>query len=393
MSESMRLENFSINTNAIFGINASLMVPEKVSEFGFSKVGVIIDEKIATLPIAGSLFETWNSKGLRPVKVYHSRTGIEPDYNYVDEVTEEFRSANLDLLIGIGGGSVLDLTKGVGILLRNTGKSIVYRGMNKVSKPGVPVVLIPTTAGTGSEVTKTASFIDNNSKTKLGINGKYVGCLMSFLDPSLITSCPPSVTISSGLDALVHATEAITAKTTNRISMFFGLEAMRLLFSSLPIAVSQPENLDARGDSLLGSYYAGIAMMNAGGGPASGVSYPVGVFYGVPHGIAGGVFLRGVFEQNIKKGYTGYSILFDGLNSSNFEKLNEIEKSIEFLTLFNNFYEKIGAPNTLREWGINNMSDVEKLVDITMSQRIENLELNPVPYGKNDLTLLLKGIL
>ena len=381
----MMLENFLINTNAIFGINASLMVPEKVSQFGFSKVGVIIDEKIATLPIAGSLFESWNSKDLRPVKIYHSRAGIEPDYDYVDEVTEEFRSANLDLLIGIGGGSVLDLTKGVGILLRNTGKSINYRGMNKVSKPGVPVVLLPTTAGTGSEVTKTASFIDNNSKTKLGINGKYVGCFMSFLDPSLITSCPPSVTISSGLDALVHATEAITAKTTNRISIFFGQEAMRLLFSSLPIVVSQPENLDAREDSLLGSYYAGIAMWNSQGGLSSGISYPLGVHFGVPHGFAGGLLLPHVVAFNVSHGYfDGYAHIYEHIDGSREDLKDVTAKASAFCDALFELYQMLDVPANLSTWGFGKDS-ISLLTDLTFEQRKETIDNNPVSFAKKDV--------
>ena len=108
------------------------------------------------------------------------------------------------------GGSTLDLAKGVAILTRNPGRGIDYRGMNTVASPGIPVVLIPTTAGTGSEVTETASFIDSATGVKFGINGRHVGCLFAVLDPTFVATCPPSATVSAGLDALVHAVEAAT---------------------------------------------------------------------------------------------------------------------------------------------------------------------------------------
>ena len=386
------IEHFSISTNTYFGVNASLKVPDYLTELGFERPGVIIDETIATLPPFNLLLERWLEQGLRPLKVFHSRSIMEPDYDYLDEVTDHFRLIEPDILLGIGGGSVLDLAKGVGILLRNPGRGMDYRGMDKVTRPGVPVALIPTTAGTGSEVTKTASFIDKASQTKLGINGKYVDCLVTFLDPSLVTSCPPSLTICAGLDSLVHAIEAVTTKTANAISILFGFEAVRLLFEALPVAIEQPVNSEARAHTLLGSHYAGIAMWNAQGGPASGISYPVGVHFGVPHGFAGGILLPHVVAFNLAQGYTSvYARLYERLNDGHSVDGDDIAKATSFHDSLFELYRRLNAPRTLARWNIGRDA-VQELTDLTMAQRKESLDFNPVSFAKEDVIGLLEAV-
>lgn len=387
-----QIEHFKISTNTYFGVNASLMVPDYLTKLGFERPGIIIDETIAPLPPFNSLHKRWLEQGLVPIKVFHSRSTMEPDYDYLDEVADEFRLIEPDILIGIGGGSVLDLAKGTGILLRNPGRGIDYRGIDKVTHPGIPVVLIPTTAGTGSEVTKTASFIDKESQTKLGINGKYVDCLISFLDPYLLTSCPPSVTISSGLDSLVHAIEAVTTKTANAVSIVLGVEAVRLLFAALPVAIAQPDNLEVRAHTLLSSHYAGIAMWNSQGGPASGISYPLGVHFGVPHGFAGGILLPHVVAFNVARGYTsGYARLYERLNDTHSGAGDNVAKATAFRDSLFELYHRLDAPFTLNQWSINRDA-VEVLTDLTMAQRKETLDLNPVPFSKEDVTVLLEAL-
>jgi len=144
------------------------------------------------------------------VSSFKSRSSEEPDYDYLDRTADFFREMKIDCIIGIGGGSACDLAKGIGVLLKNPGKGVEYRGFNKVKFPGVPVILVPTTAGTGTEVTKTAVFTDKKEIRKLGINGKNVGAFFGVLDPLVLIDAPVKVKISAGLDALVHSIEAFT---------------------------------------------------------------------------------------------------------------------------------------------------------------------------------------
>ena len=384
--------HLSIETNVYVGLQASARLPAWLAAYGFMHPSAIIDEAVAALPSMDARLHGWEEQGLHVVKVYRSRSMKEPDYDYLDEVTNEFRGLKTDVVIGIGGGSALDLAKGVGLLLRNPGHGVAYRGINKILHPGIPVVLLPTTAGSGSEVTATASFIDRKTNSKLGINGRYVGCLFSVLDPALLTSCPASVTIGSGLDALVHAVEAVTATSANSVSILFGIEATRLLLASLPTAVAEPDNVEARAATLLGSHYAGMAMRNAGGGPASGISYPLGSCYEVPHGFAGGLLLPHIVTFNVRQGYiAGYARIYERLDGVTAHRLDDQGKAAAFRDALWNLYQRLGTPRTLSRWGVGREA-VLLLADLTLAQRKTNLDLNPAPFCREDVVTLLTSV-
>lgn len=386
----------SLSSHALCGVACALQVPERLKALGLRRVGVVADEVALRQPPIQSLLHEWQSRGLESVDVYASRSGQEPDYDYLDEVAGRARPLDLDAIIGIGGGSAMDLAKGVGVLLRNPGCGIAYRGMNLVRSPGAPVVLVPTVAGCGSEVTATASFIDRTSETKLGINGNHVACLFSVLDPTLLVTCPSSVTLGSGLDALVHATEAVTARTATPLSRFFGAEAVRLLFTALPVAVSRPTDLGAQETLLMASFYAGIAMTHAAGGPASGISYPLGVHWNVPHGYAGGLLLPPVVAANVEKGYTeGYAYLQDRATAgaaAKMAKMTEFAKAGIFRDSLTDLYRRVGAPASFERWNVDRGA-VAELADLTVRQRHANLDLNPVAFGRDDVVRVLETVL
>jgi alcohol dehydrogenase len=374
------------------GRGAAAELPGLLKARGFARIGVIVDRAVADLPPAGHLMEALRRHGLAIVHVYGSSSAQEPTYDYLDEVAAKFRGVEMDALLGIGGGSALDLAKGVGILRLNPGRGIDYRGMNKVPSPGVPTVLVPTTAGTGSEATWTASFIDAQTNTKLGINGRHVACLFAVLDPEFVATCPASATVSAGLDALVHAIEAVTCKTAHPLSVLLGCEAVRLMFLGLPAAVQSPADLTAREQTLLGSHYAGLAMFNAGGGPASGISYPLGVHHGVPHGFAGGVLLPHVVAFNVEAGYAdGYAAIHDRLDTAA-QSLPAAARARSFSKRLFELCEVVHAPKTFTGFRVGR-ADLPRLVELTMKERVGNLELNPVPFGEKDVARLLECVL
>jgi alcohol dehydrogenase len=381
---------FSINTKIFFGKNSTDDVITCFDSMKLKKIQFIVDASLKDSDVLHTLIDQYMRYDKELITPAYIKAVTEPTYDYLDSLVDNFRGVDFDVIIGIGGGTILDIAKGVGILVKNPGKAIDYRGMDQVTNPGVPVICYPSTAGTGSEVTHTASFIDTSSQTKLGINGRYVAPLCGVLYPELTFSCPHRVTIGSGLDAMVHAVEAVTARTATSISSMFGCQAFSMLYGSFPLVLSEPHNYVAREKMLMGSYYAGIAMMNAGGGPASGISYPLGVHYGVPHGIAGGIFLPHVFEYNIRNGYLGYENIYDRLSGAVCD-LSVREKSAEFLNKINLLYESIGAPRKLRDWGWNDI-DPDKLTGLTMKQRKANLDLNPVDFGEEQTSALIHKV-
>lgn len=384
------MSQFSITTKVFFGKDAVAETQKYTKTAGINELLFIVDKNISHLSALSRLVRDYVDSGFKSKAVKPFDASMEPTYEMLDEFTETIRHVETDAIIAIGGGSVMDIAKGVGILLRNPGKGLDYRGMDKVRIPGVPVICYPTTAGTGSEVTHTASFIDTESKTKLGINGRYVSPLIGVLQPELTFSCPPKVTVFSCLDAMVHAVEAVSAKTANRITSMLGNQAFSLLYSNIRKVLQEPYDYDAREGMQIGSYLAGIALMNAGGGPASALSYPLGVHYNVPHGIAGGIFLPYVFEFNVSMGYRGYAMVYNSLPDADLSLSNE-EKSRDFVRKFNALYEDIGGPKKLSEFGVGK-EEVKMLTELTMEQRAGNLELNPVPFGKDETVRALQTV-
>lgn len=381
---------FSINTKIYFGHDAMEGVYKCLQDKGMEKVLFIVDKQIRNLEVLADLVSLYEHKRFNVLDIVAYDACCEPTYDDLDEFTQRVRRYDMDAIIGVGGGSVLDIAKGCGILLKNPGRAIEYRGIDKVKVPGVPVVCYPSTAGTGTEVTHTASFIDTRTKTKLGINGRYVSPLCGVLMPELTFSCPLSVTVSSGLDAMVHAIEAVSARNSNTITTMLGAKAFALLYNNLEKVLESPEDYNARESMLMGSYYAGAAMMNAGGGPSSGISYPLGVHYGVAHGIAGGICLMHVFRYNVSKGYYGYAVVYDELYNNIDKPMDDKGKSERFVDIFDMFYERIAAPRKLCDMKYTKV-DAKMLTELTITQRKANLELNPVVLTDNDvLELILK---
>lgn len=371
------------------GRGSRLKALAAMRDAGFKRLGVVLDSALEKQAVFTELLQREiPAAGLEVSVLLRSRGDKEPDYAYLDETAAAFRDKKLDAVLGIGGGSAMDLAKGIAILLTNPGKAISYRGMDLVQKPGLPVIVAPTTAGTGSEVTRTASFTDSEGRKKLGINGRFVAVWAGVLDPELTLGCPAGPTLASGLDALVHCVESFTAVTSSPLARDAARLAFPLLFNNLEKAISSPGDVDAREAMLLGAYWAGVAMWNAaGGGPASGVSYPLGVLHGVPHGYAGGLLLPGVIRHNVKAGWKGYEPLYRTIA----DDAPAAGRSAAFVEAMDGLYARCKAPADFGRWGVDQAA-VGALVDDTMANRAANLTHNPVPYGRAEVEALLRSV-
>lgn len=382
---------FRLNTDVCFGHGIAKHVPERLKGAGFSKPGLVVDEGIYKTTATTNLLSALEKSRISPLFTLKSRGNAEPDYDYLDECASKFKGYDLDCLIGVGGGSSMDLCKGISVLLKNPGKGVDYRGMNKVKNPCLPTILFPTTAGSGSEATFTAVFLDKTTKVKLGINGKNVGASMAFLDSDFTASCPRNVAIASGLDAMVHALEAYMTTEQNPIVWRISIQAWVALYKNFEAAVNNREDHEARLNMLLGSYLAGITLMYSGGGIAGALSYPLGGEYKVPHGLSGGVFLRHIMEENIVRGYEGYGLLYDSVFPGN-NLQSPGEKSRRLLNEFQNLLTSIQAVSDLRDYSIPK-ENIGHIVKTTINQRDAVLQNNPVPVDEKMLTVLLERVL
>ena len=363
---------FQLRTKLRAGIGVSSEAVAYAREQGCARVGVVIDAGLSGNEHATGLVEELRS-AVDSVAVYES-DAVEPDYDYLDDFKSRL-DAGLDLIVAMGGGSTLDLAKAVSVLVTNEGPAISYRGFDLIRNPGIPLIAIPTTAGTGSEVTPNAVFTDRVERRKLGINTELYLPVLVLLDPLLVRSCPRGATISAGLDALVHATESYVAAGATPVTRPLSREAFRLVNENLPRVVDDPDDLDAWLSLQLGAFFAGSALFNSGAGPAGALSYPIGVLFGVPHGLAGGFFLAPVAEWNVERGSDAYADLLPGGDAV--RRIRELS-------------ERLDVPRSLSAFGVG-VDDVPTLVEQTFL--LEGaLKQNPVPIDRDALHALLTAL-
>lgn len=372
---------FQLKTELYCGIGWSRNLDKFLSDRGFKRVLLLVDEGCARHSTYFNEILEIIKHGELELEVEFLRGSEEPDYDYLDQVSDKARGkGDIDVLVGIGGGSCLDITKAVAVLLTNPGKGIEYRGFDKVIHPGVPTICIPTTAGTGSEVTINAVFTDKKEMKKLGINGRHMNATYSVLDAEWTISCPHSVSLSSGMDAMTHALESFSCNQHNALTRVYSKEAFKILFQNLPTIITAPEDRKKRQKLLLGSHLAAIALFNSGSGIAGALSYPLGVHFKVPHGIGGAIFLSSVISYNVDNGYSDYSELYDLVTVC--DSLSTKEKSKAFDEMFQNFSEEMKVPKYLNEWGINT-ENADKVCSL-MHPMQGAFDQNPVPFNALD---------
>lgn len=388
LKESIDIFSFTLKTNVKFGVGISKNLGDILLEFGYKKIGVIVDAGVYETDVMRDVLTNLESTS-DSVKVFKN-VCAEPDYDFLEDCKNDFLTDDFDCIVGIGGGSTMDTAKGVAVLLKNPGKAINYRGFGKVKNKGLPIILLPTTAGTGSEVTPYAVFIDKNEKKKLGINTEYNTPTLAILDPLLTVSCPKSVTIASGMDALVHTVESFVAKNATPISKMFSLQAFSHIFNNLYRVSNDLDNIDLRSKLLLGSYLAGAALMNSGAGPAGAMSYPLGVDYNVPHGLAGAVFLSKIVNKNIESGCELYAPLYDRIENVD-KNLTFSEKNIQFGKMLENLTRELEIPASLGVFGVVT-DDVDVLVEEIFSGLKAAIDQNPIHFSEDDIRTILQSM-
>ncbi len=290
---------FQVVPEIIFGKGIIEKIGQEAKKRGGSKVLLISDAGIAQAGLLKKVEEPLAKEGLE-VTIF-DKVEPEPWVEIADEAGRIAKEKNCDLIIGVGGGSCMDIAKAVAVLATNEGTAGDYQGLNKVPKPGLPKIMVPTTAGTGSEATFTAVLSNKEPKGKAGINSPYLFPELALLDPLLTLSAPPAITASTGMDALTHAIEAYTSLQATVITDTLALQAIELIAHNLCQAVNDGQNPEVRENMLLGSLLAGIGLANAGVGAVHALAYPLGGLYRVPHGVANGLLLPYVIKFNLEK--------------------------------------------------------------------------------------------
>jgi alcohol dehydrogenase class IV len=293
----MKTFSFTGAKRIVFGKGSFAALPEHLAELRVSRPLIVLDRNLAETGfrerVAGLLGQA------KIGSIIYDKTLPEPPLELADEGTKIALKRKCDGVVGIGGGSAMDLAKAIAVLSANKGKAEDYLGLNRVPGPGLPKIMVPTTAGTGSEVTFTAVFIRRKLKKKEGMNSPYLYPELALLDPELTLTLTPHPTAATGIDALCHAIESYTSINASPMSELLSLEAIGLISENLRTAVHDGSNVEAREAMLLGSLYAGLGLANAGVTAVHSLSYPLGGKYGVSHGLANTIMLPRVMAFNL----------------------------------------------------------------------------------------------
>ncbi|MDM5198995.1 iron-containing alcohol dehydrogenase [Fictibacillus enclensis] len=385
----MKLSNFryEIPTVIEFGRGYIKNLNKHVQQLGGTKVLIVGDPGVLHAGIVRRL-ETPLEEAGTPYVTF-TDVGTEASIESVDKGTDFAKLAGCDIVVGVGGGSALDTAKAIGLMLKYPGNIRDYIGLDKVPGPTVPVIAVPTTAGTGSEITRFAVLSDKDAKAKLSVGSMYICPTLALGDPELTVSLPPHITAATGMDALTHALESFVNKATQPISEALSIQSMKLIAKSLRLAVIQGENSDARSDMLLASTLAAMAFNSTRLGLAHALAIPLGAHFKIPHGVVNAILLPEVMKFNII-GNTEKFIEIARIFGEKTDHLSARDAAERAVAAVRQLNLDVGITQTLSDYGVE-----EDHLDFIVEEAMEsgNVPVNPVKPTKEDLKNICRALI
>jgi alcohol dehydrogenase len=306
---------FGFFSRVIFGVNTITQLGAIARELEATKVFLVTDAGVRTAGIADKAIESLHSSSI--AVVIFDEVSENPTSTDVENAAKFAEaSTGIDFIIGLGGGSAMDCAKGVNFLLTNGGRMEDYWGFNRATKPMLPSIGIPTTAGTGSEAQSYALISQENTHRKMACGDVKARFKAVILDPQLTITAPPKVTATAGIDAISHAVETYVTTKRNPVSQMFSIEAWKLLEANYEVVLREADNLNARSAMLLGSHFAGAAIEHSMLGAAHACANPLTARFGIDHGIAVSLMLPAVIRFNSEIVNASYAELLDAVNIS-----------------------------------------------------------------------------
>lgn len=369
---------FYLPTDIHFGQDSLEHLVHDIETGGFGHIAIVYDHNIANHPLLSWVLGKLKTKTMVTAQAVQK---AEPTYDFLDSFREHFMDRGIEAVVGIGGGSTLDTAKAMAVLVHNREPAVAYRGFNRMTEPVLPVFACPTTAGTGSEITPNASFIDGKTKKKLGINGEAIRPRSAYLHPGFIITCPTKPAAYAAIDALVHAIEAFAAQKATPPSRMFARTAVALLVENIVPSIKE-KKIEAVENVFWASLLAAVAMMHSGTGPTAALSYPLGVHGKVPHGLAGAVFLPQVMQWNVAHGYQGYGNLLETEHIGDSQS-----RSLDLVNMLTDIWRSLDIPEKAGEVGFTR-GDID-LYLADLGELRGAIDQNPLPMTDADLRELL----
>ena len=373
----MRTEfEFYSPVKIVTGVGESKKLDQWVEKFAASNVLVVADGNVAKTPAFQEMTDSMKQQKI-PFEVF-SDTIPEPPMGLIDELAAYVREKDFDLVIAVGGGSPMDTAKAVCMLKNNEGciKEYLFGGSRTPQAESVPLICIPTTAGSGSEVSCASVIEDTDQHVKLSCTHPNLYAKVAILDPLMQKGMPPMVTAGTGMDAMTHAIESFTSKNSSVFSDMYARQAISIIAKHLPVVMEDPENLESRMMMAQASNLAAIAMANGGLGAIHGISQSMGGVAHTPHGITNAILLPKVMKYNYAGDLDKFAEIASllGVDTSHMSKEEAAKEAGEEIVRLN---KKIGIPDNITALHVTR-DQFDAIIEGTMGYRL--LWMNPIPF-------------
>lgn len=354
------VRRFILNEVSYFGPGAREVLPSEISRLGLHKALVVTDKDLVKFGVAEKVLEVLRSAGI-PFEVF-SEIKPNPTVANVKAGLVAYASSGADFIIAIGGGSSIDTAKAVGIVSNNPQFSdiVSLEGVADTKKKSVPIIALPTTAGTAAEVTINYVITDEENHKKMVCVDPNDIPAIAIVDAELMYTLPKSLTAATGLDALTHAIEGLITKGAWEMSDMFEIKAIEMIARYLETAVAEPSNVEARNGMAVAQYIAGMAFSNVGLGVVHGMAHPLGARFDIPHGVANALLLPIVMEFNAPAALEKYVEIAKAMNVY-VSGMTAEQAADAAVNAVKELSVKVGIPQHLSELGIKE-SDLEMLV-------------------------------
>ena len=378
--------SFSIPQDIVVGKGSLAKLPEIAKKLGGTHGFIISGPHLNKMGIVKSCADALENAGIS-VDTYTETEG-NPSVETVDKAAAAFKESGADFIIALGGGSPMDVAKAVGVVVKYGGSITEYEGGGKVPGDIIPLIAIPTTAGTGSEVTAFSVITDHSRNYKLTVFSYKLIPSYAILDPELLTTAPVSVAAACGIDAMVHALEAYISKDSSPFTDAMAEKALELIGKNIRKYVADRSDIQAAENMLMGSLFAGIAFSWARLGDVHAMSHPVSAFFNVPHGVANAILLPTIVEYNALADNGKYLKIYNYISRTPVLE-NEFEP-LMLVELLKNLNAQLGIPASLSEVGVT-ADKFDAMADDAMKSG--NIAVNPRSTTKKDVVSLYEKAL
>jgi len=361
----MEIKRIILNEMSYFGAGCRAVLADEITKRGYKKVFIVTDNDLVKFGVAGMVTEVLDKAGI----AYQIFSDVKqnPTVVQVKAGGAEFAKSGADVIVAIGGGSPIDTAKAIGIIATNPqfADVVSLEGVADTKNKTIPIIALPTTAGTAAEVTINYVITDEENVKKMVCVDPNDIPILSIVDAELMLSMPRGLTAATGMDALTHAIEGYITKGAWEMSDMFELKAIEMIAKHLPVVVENPKDVEARHGMAVAQYIAGMGFSNVGLGLVHGMAHPLGAYYDIPHGVANALLLPIVMQYNLESSIDKYADIATamGVNISTLSKKEAAQAAVDAVKAL---AVKVGIPEKLSDLNVKE-EDLERLAQSAFS--------------------------